>query len=275
MNTNWRTASKKCAAAGLLGAGLAIALCAPSAQAAETAAAGPDARAIVMNMAQYLAGLQEFRTELNCGYDSVQASGKKIEFMEKRVVTVDRPGRLRVELEQSDGDQSLVLIDGRTITAQNLTKNVYAQTEAKTSLDESLKFFIQGLQMRFPLALLMINNLPAELGERLTDVQYVEQTSILGEPAHHIAGSTETVDFQVWIDAGKKPLLRRIVLTYPNEDGQPQFRAHFMSWDLSPRIRDSAFEFEAPKGASRIAFVTQLQAAGAMPSTKTAQGASR
>ncbi|HEY2774936.1 MAG TPA: DUF2092 domain-containing protein [Candidatus Binatia bacterium] len=245
---------------------------------AEQASAGkPDANAILSQMAQFLAAQPRFSVDVACGYDSLQESGKKLEFLEHRKVLLDRPKqRLRVEVEQSDGDKSVVLFDGKLITAQDLTKNVYAQVDAKPTLDESIGYFVHGLRMRFPMAALLGSALPEELAKHVREVEYVEETSILGVPTYHVVGSTDSVDFQVWVDAGKKPLPHRIVLTYTQEEGQPQYRAQFSNWDLSPSVRDSAFEFKAPSGAGRITFAPQLKTVAATPaSAAPAQGSTR
>jgi hypothetical protein len=73
-----------------------------------------------------------------------------------------------------------------------------------------------------------------------------------------LAGRTETVDYQVWITEGAQPLPLRVVLTYKNAEGQPQFQAHFSDWNLSPEIQDSQFAFAPPEGARKISFLAQL-----------------
>jgi hypothetical protein len=42
--------------------------------------------------------------------------------------------------------------------------------------------------MRLPLAVLLLDRMPAELQQRVQSVAYVEKTDILGDPAYHIAG---------------------------------------------------------------------------------------
>ena len=66
----------------------------------------------------------------------------------------------------------------------------------------------------------------------------------------HIAGQTEDVDYQVWIAEDNLP--RRIVITYKKTPGQPQFRADFLDWNLSPESMYTAFNFIPPKGAEKI-----------------------
>ena len=50
----------------------------------------------------------------------------------------------------------------------------------------------------------------------------------------------------------------RVVLTYPAEPGQPQYRALFSDWNLAPEVQDSMFAFSAPSDARRIAFLAEM-----------------
>ena len=215
-------------------------------------------KAILMRMAEFLANAPRFSVNLRDNYDVVQASGQKIEFGETRKVTVSRPNGLRVESEHSDGDKHLVLYDGKDITVFTPSQNVYAQAAKPGGIDEAVMYFLRDLHMRLPLAMLLTSRLPAELERRTQALDYVERTTIDGTPAHHLAGRTETVDYQVWISEGAQPLPLRIVLTYKNAEGQPQFRAQFADWNFSPEIQDAQFVFTPPEGAQKIAFLAQL-----------------
>ncbi|MGR9106285.1 MAG: DUF2092 domain-containing protein [Gammaproteobacteria bacterium] len=217
-----------------------------------------EADAILMRMARYLAGTQRFSVNLLSSYDALQESGQKIDFGERRTITVSRPDGLRVEIERSDGEKHLVLYDGKDITVYDPAQNVYAQTAKPGGIDEAIMYFLRDLQMRLPLAVLLVSRFPEEIESRTLSLDYVEHTGILGTPAHHLAGSTETVDYQVWIAEGDQPLPLYVVLTYKNAEGQPQFRAHFSDWNLSPQIQDSLFAFSPPDGARKISFAAQL-----------------
>jgi hypothetical protein len=85
----------------------------------------------------------------------------------------------------------------------------------------------------------------------------VEKTSIFGAPAHHLAGRTARVDYQIWIADGDQPLPQRLVLTYRKEKGQPQFRAQFSDWNTAAETPASMFEFVPPVGMHKITFLTQ------------------
>ncbi|MDD1621446.1 MAG: DUF2092 domain-containing protein [Methylococcaceae bacterium] len=226
-----------------------------------TVQAGPeptDANGILSRMANYLAKTPVFAVNLNDSYDTVQASGEKIEFSATRKVVVSRPNGLRVEREASDGEKQMVLYDGKDITIFSPSDNVYAQTAKPGGIDEAVKYFLKDLNMRLPLAVLLVSQLPAELERRTQSLDYVEKTTIHGQAAHHLAARTETVDYQVWIAEGPKPLPLRVVLTYKLEEGQPQFRAQFSDWNLAPQIDSTQFVFTPAEGAKKIAFLAQV-----------------
>jgi hypothetical protein len=221
-----------------------VACAAPEAttRSAESPIAGPaaaapvqpqaDAEAILMGMAELLSRTQRFSVNVRSGYDTVQPSGQKIEFGENRTFTVSRPDRMRVDVEQSDGDKRLVLLDGQAITVFSRPRNVYATISKPGTIDDAIAYFKRDLHMRLPLALLFVSRLPAELERRVQSLDYVEKTDILGVPAHHLAGRGKTVGFQMWIADGGQPLPQRVVLTYKDAEGEPQFRAVFR---LEPR----------------------------------------
>ena len=220
---------------------------------------------LLSDMAKFLAALPGFEVSLVSSYDAVQSSGQKIEFNEVHRVAVARPDRLRVEQTRSDGVHDLVVFDGKTLTVLNGELGVFSQAPQPGSIDDSVVYFVRDLRMRLPLAVMLTSRLPAELETRVMAVDYVEHTEILPVPAHHIAARTDTVDFQVWIADGEKPLPLRVVLTYVNEPGQPQFRAQFLDWRLQPPAAAGMFRFDPPKDARQIAFAVQVPAiAGAL-----------
>jgi hypothetical protein len=262
----WRCAARGlCMAATVLTAAPA-AYSAPAQKepAARAAVAEPEtaaqtqARAILMKMAEFLGGTPSFRVGVRSGYDAVQPSGQKIEFGEYRTVTLSRPDRMRVESERSDGAKTLVVLTGKEIVLVDLASKVYATTPQPGTLDESIVYFVRDLGMRLPLAALLLNRLPEELQARVRSVDYVEKTSIYGTASYHLAARTDTVDFQVWIADGDKPLLQRIVLTYKKAVGQPQFWAEFVDWDLAPGLNDATFSAQIPDGLQKVAFAAQL-----------------
>jgi hypothetical protein len=233
---------------------------AATAPAALTTDSQREAAAVLRRMAEYLAGLPSFSCRVRNGYDVVQQDGRKVEFGATRALTVARPGRLRSEEVSSDGVRDLAIFDGRNMTVLDADEGVYAQVPQPATVDDALVYFVRDLRMRMPLAILLSSRLPAELPGRITAIDYVELTDIYGFAAHHVTGSTEAVDFQFWIADGERPLPMRVVLTYRDSPGQPQYWADFSDWNTSPKIADATFTFTPPSGARKVPFAVQVSA---------------
>jgi len=227
-----------------------------------------DTDQLLLSMAKKLAETKQYSVTMHMGYDVVQESGQKIEFSEIRKVTIDRPNHMRVDSEQSDGDISQFIFDGRMITLFSATENVYAQTDLPGDLDSAIRHAVSKMGIRVPLARLLTTTFPAELEKLTVDVDYVEHNTLGATPTDHIAGQSEDVDFQVWIAADLLP--RRIVMTYKNAPGQPQFWAEFSDWNLKPKTSAETFVFTPPKGAEKI--LSLLPAIKAEAASKTQGG---
>jgi hypothetical protein len=218
------------------------------------------ARDILMEMARYLATLPAFSVRMTDNYDVVQPSGQKIEFGETRKIIAQRPNRLRVDTERSDGAHTAASFNGTDITLVDAASRIYASTKQPGGLDESILYFVSDLKMRLPLAMMLMSRLPVELERRVRGVDYVETSYALGTPTHHLAVRGDTVDFQVWVRASGAPLPLRVVITYKDAPGQPDFRANFADWNTRPAITSTTFRLEPPRGAQRVLFAAQLVA---------------
>lgn len=197
-------------------------------------------------MAEFLGGAKSFNVNVRAGYDAVQESGQKIEFGEARSVTVRRPDLMRVEVERSDGARTYAVFSGKEIMLVDMASNVYATASQPGNLDQSIVYFVRDLGMRLPMAVLLMSRLPAELNERVRSVDYVEKTRIRGTLAHHLAARTDTADFQVWVADGDRPLPLRVVISYKNAKGEPQFWADLMDWNLAPAITAPPYDATPP-----------------------------
>ena len=209
-----------------------------------------DAKALLLGMAENLAAAKQFSVTMNMSYDAVQKSGQKIEFGETRNIVIQRPNHLRVDARQSDGDESYMVFDGKTIALCSRTENVYSLTPYSGDVNSAIRYAGGRMGIRIPLARMLVTTLARELKQIMGPAEYVEK-DVLGKlPLDHIAVRSDAVDLQAWIGADKLP--RRIVLTYKNEPGKPQFRADFTNWNLTPKIGQDTFVFTPPEGAEKI-----------------------
>ena len=237
-------------------------------QSAEDAPMDSEALDALYLMADTLAQAQGFSVTVRAGFDVVQENGQKITFGERRHFTLSRPDRLRIEAEESDGKKTLITYDGQAITVLNPEENVYGQVEKAGSIDDVIRYVVQDLDIRLPLALLLVTTLPAELDQRLQSIDYVERDVLTDGPTDHLAGRGADVDFEIWLDTGNSHLPQRLAITYKNEEGAPQYRAVFSDWKLNPDVSPVDLAFNPPAGAERIPFLVRVRSqATAQPAT--------
>lgn len=220
----------------------------------EALAIDPDALEAFKEMADYLDAAKTFAYEAESGYDVVQDSGVKVEFGGSRQIWVSRPNRLRMDSQRRDGVRGTLVFDGKNIWAYAPDENVYATAEQPGDLDEAIDFAISELSLKAQMSELLSANLYEEVTAELTGALYLGEAVISGITCEHLLMSNDYADLQLWIASGERPVLKRIVITYREEPGQPQFRAQFLNWEIPPKDTKGRFEFAPPEGTERIRF---------------------
>jgi hypothetical protein len=98
-------------------------------------------------------------------------------------------------------------------------------------------------------------NLWEVLNKRIKDAVYVGLHKVRGVPCHHLALEGDEAQLQVWIEAGDKPLPRKVVMTAEKAPGSPEWMAFLYDWNLAPQLQDNLFVFTPPDGAPKIKFI--------------------
>ena len=222
--------------------------------AAEVSAQDAAARARLIAMANFIAGAPGMRVTMRSDYDAIQADGERIEFGARRQILIQRPDKFRVDAERSDGDRGTVVFDGQWITAYKASENVYARVRKPGSVDQALVYMVRDLHATLPLARMFTTTFPAFIEKRPTSVTLVEECTLFDVPTEHLAVRSAEVDMQIWIAKGPEPLPRRVVITYKNSPGEPEFRADLYDWKVaSPDAAE--FVFVPPAGAEQVAYL--------------------
>jgi hypothetical protein len=218
----------------------------------------PDAKAILQKMAQTLAQAPGFSVTIRSDYDAIQEDGQSIAFSNKHLVSLKRPGQLRIDAVRSDGDQNMTLFDGKTLVAYKAHDKAYASVDKPGTVNDLVVYMVQDLHMTVPLARLLLTTLPQELDKMVQSASYVEKDVLMDAPADHIVASTADIDMQAWVTQGEQPLPRKIIITYKHARGQPQFRAELSDWNLAPVFKPELFTWSPPQGVERIPFLAPV-----------------
>jgi len=221
-----------------------------------------------MEMAEFISKAPAFSVTVRSAYDAIQEDGQYVEFGERRHILLQRPDRLRVETERSDGEHNLVLFDGKKITGFKADDNIFAQVEKPGTIDETLIYLVRDLQFKLPLARMLHTGFAQQLEKMITAVSYVEENVLFDVVTDHLAARSENIDMQLWVAQGDEPLPRRIVITYMNAPGQPQFRGDFIDWSIEPKVAADSFTFTPPADAEQVPVIARVREKGSIPAQK-------
>lgn len=186
------------------------------------------------------------------------AGEHKLQFGAVQTVALRRPDRLRVEY-RGDLSERLAWFDGKRWVYLDPVQNLYAELEAGPTLDEAMDTLFDKAGFNFPLSDFFYSDAHESLVDSTLAGEYVGLHTVDGVQCHHLAFSRETVDWQVWIDAGRAGLPRKFVMTYKLLEGAPEFSATFDNWEVGKRIPDRRFVAKLGEDASRIDFIASIQ----------------
>jgi hypothetical protein len=218
-----------------------------------------EVKGLLKQSADFLAAQSSFGFRAHLGFDAVQLNGQKLEFGATRKVTLRRPDRLRVEATQRDGDRRTIFFDGEQIAIDLPEENAYVAVKKPGTLDAAIGYLVDDLDTPAPLHDFLSSNFYDGVEDKILVGFYVEEAAVGERRCHHLAFRSSEVDVQIWIEDGERPLPCRLVITYKQEEGSPQFWAQFHDWDLSPKTPDRLFEYEPPEGAERLALQTAIE----------------
>ena len=214
----------------------------------------PQAEKLLKRMSDYLASRQQFTAKAESTLEVVLTSGQKLQYDSPATLMVSRPNKLRAHRKGDLANQEF-FYDGKTLTLYNPRENVYATTAAPPTLDETLDFAREKLDIIAPAAELLYKNAAEKMLKESSSGFVVGQSVVGGVKCTHLAFRGSEVDWQIWIEDGDKPLARKFILTSKKVAGEPQFTVLIRNWDIAPKLTNQEFSFTPPKGAKKIEFL--------------------
>ncbi len=210
---------------------------------------------ILRQASEYLTQAKRFSFRARVTYDVEQAFGQKLQFGAVQNISVRRPNRAFASILRDDGNARRVWYNGRYVTLLEEKENVYGTMAVPNNIDAMLDYVEEMGVVRIPVSDLLYSDL-SFLETRAQSGIFVGESRVDGVLCNHLAFRNETVDWQIWIEKGKRPFFRKFLITYKQEAGHPQFAARLDRWNLSPVLPDSLFAFSPPRGSERIRFLT-------------------
>lgn len=231
----------------------------------------PQAERILREMGDYLKARERFAFRVNSTYEIIPQA-QKLEFSVTAEVAVDKPDKFWID---ADGDilQKRFWYDGKTLTLLNVENNQYASADVSGNLDKMFEYANTELGIVLPVADFAAQDPYAALSKDIRAGYYIGLHEVEGIKCHHLAFSQPNVDWQIWVEAGEKPLPKKLVIVYKGIPGVPEYRAIYSRWDFAPKFKEGLFTFMPPEKAVKIAFTPAKQAKPAAATVQPAPSA--
>ena len=211
----------------------------------------PEALAELKRATDFLVNLARFHFKATIAFDVIQEDGRRLQFERAGEVLLQRPDRLFAEIYLDDGRHRQFWYDGQTISFAERSKNLHTRIKAPPTIDAMLDMLEGLLRDPMPLSDLLYSDLNP-LEKRALEAEVVGDSIVDGRPCRHLAFRGETVDWQIWIEQGPHPLIRKIAVSYREEPGVPQYVAWLHNWEMPKSFKEGRFSFTVPAGSQWI-----------------------
>ena len=171
---------------------------------AQPAGIDPKATAILKASTTYVAGLKRFTVDTRSDLEVVLTSGQRIEFGQLARMKVERPNRFRAE-RIGDLVAQEFIYDGKTLSLNDPVGRVFATVPAPATIEATLDFARTKLDIIAPAGDLVYADAYDILMKGVTSGFVVGEGFVDGVLCTHLAFRAPQTDWQIWIEAGKRP----------------------------------------------------------------------
>ena len=218
--------------------------------AAAPPAVDPQATAALDAMGAYLRSLHAFEVDADTSTDVVLDNGQNAALERHAELKVRRPDRLRAEITGNGNVRGLVY-DGHRFTIFNQKQGYYARNDAPPTLDGLARDLANTWHIELPLADLFYWGFGKQDDLMLTSAQQIGVERVGARSCTHYTYQQTGVDWELWIEQGKRPLPCRMIITDTTQASRPRHDVTYR-WKLGVMFPASTFVFHPQAGAKEI-----------------------
>ncbi|NOX99496.1 MAG: DUF2092 domain-containing protein [Verrucomicrobia bacterium] len=228
-----------------------FALAEDKAKAEEAPAVDPMAVKILKRASDHLSAAKQFSVSAEIWQDLEDENGTMLQFSKLADVKVRRPDGIRIDIK-TDKPKRSFYYDGKSVSVVDHQKGYYGNVAAPATIEETLDKLDEKFGITMPLEDLLIARPFGGAATKAKAGQYLGKEPVLGVLCHHVAFQGESVDWQAWVNEGPVPTIRKVVITFKQEQGRPQFIALFSDWDTTSNLPAYVFTFDPSAGVLKI-----------------------
>jgi hypothetical protein len=224
---------------------------APANQATAGATVDPLAVQALVAMGNYLKTLKSFELHSKATIQtSMDETDLKVTLGLDNIYRVQRPNAFFIEI-RSDRQFRQFFYNGKTFTVSVPRQGFYSVVDAPATIRE----VVDGIYDQYGISLPLSDIFTwADVGaptDGIRSAVRVGFAKIGGVDTDQFAFRGDTLDFQVWIARGSKPLPMKIAITDRSDPVHPSYEAE-LSWNTAAKFTPASFAFKPSSGASKI-----------------------
>ena len=210
-----------------------------------------EARSILKAMSDYVSSQQTIEVTFDSSIEIITPELEKIQFTNSGEGLLSRPDKLRARRLGGYSDVAL-FFDGQKVSIFDRDNNSYAQFSGPTSVDQLITLLRAGHGVALPGTDLLLGNAYETLIADVLEAKYIGRGIIDGRECEHLAFRNFDTDWQLWVEAGDRPIPRKLVITSKTVNGAPQYTVRIKDWATGITPAADAFSFVPPVGAKAL-----------------------
>lgn len=210
-----------------------------------------DAKSILKAMSDYVISQKTIELTFDSDIEVITPQLEKIQFTNSGEALLSRPDKLRAHRVGGYADVAL-FFDGKTVTVLGKHINSYAQFDAPGTVDQLIEALRLGHGIALPGADLLLSNSYDVLVSGIKESKHIGRGVIDGLECEHLAFRNFDTDWQLWVEVGKRPIPRKLVITSKTLNNAPQYTLRVKDWKTGVEPARDAFAFIPPAGAEKL-----------------------
>jgi hypothetical protein len=181
----------------------------------------------------------------------ITTDGQKLQMCSFCTILMNRPNRFRVTRKGMYADAEMTF-DGKLFTILGRRLKVYFQMPLEGTCDDAIRELEFATGMEAPGADLLFSSPYGILSQGIDKGDHIGTDVVNGVECENLAFREANVDWQIWVQAGDRPVPMKYVITSKWTTGAPQYAITLRDWNTEPVIGEDAFSFTAPEGARKL-----------------------
>lgn len=217
--------------------------------AADDSRIDPKTLSILREMTQFIGIRNNYTFKAEIMYDNILDTGQRLQVTASEKVFLEKPDKVFIEY-RGDFSAYKFLYNYNKVTILDTTTNTYTVVNVPETINSTFDRLSKVYGFRPPLSDFFYLFPYKSMIENVKSSSYIGTSFVFGVRCHHLYFVEEDKDWQIWIEDGNRKIPRKLVITYKNLPGSPQFIAILADWILNEPFSETLFKQNLTKNAT-------------------------